>query len=128
MKATSLFLLLALSSLAPAAVGQSHIAHMKSGNEFLLACESSLDIKTSDPNDYAGLECLAWIRGVWSGLIAANAWPGEKPFMDVPPDVTTGQVMRIAIKSMKDHPDSLDTDPALLVMAALVQAYPAKKY
>jgi hypothetical protein len=41
--------------------------------------------------------------------------------------VTVGQIEKVAVKYMNDHPEILDKPTSLLVLWALMDAYPAKK-
>jgi hypothetical protein len=60
--------------------------------------------------------CVGFITGVDSQV---ENCPGD--------DVTRGQVIKVAVKYMDDHPEELDQAASTVVRRALVKAFPCPK-
>lgn len=93
-----------------------------SGLEYARICGSTAQ---GQPNQYAGA-CNVWLTGVMDGLQAYNANMKVIPLFDAP-DVTVGQVSKLAIKYVADHPDRANLPAAAIVLGALVENYPRKE-
>lgn len=94
----------------------------KSGGDFIRTCESA----TQDARSPHGLECFAWLSGVIEGMDAG--FNGCKTFpYKLPANITLGQIGKISVKYINDHPESMNRPTSLLVLWALVDAYPTKK-
>ncbi len=115
--------LLFLTTLSLPIAGQSRTDFTKSGNDFLLVCEPAMNT-TDDRLQVDRLSCIEWVNGVWAGIQTASKYTAQKPFIAVPSTVVTGQVYRIAVKFMKDHPTELHLHAEDLIMLSLIEAYP----
>jgi hypothetical protein len=117
-------LLALLLCLLPMSLAQSDSPSdmQDSGNGFLRICEVSTHGETSAH----GLECAVWISGVFEGLDAYNA-TSKTQLYEIPESLTMGQVAKIAVKYMNDHPKMLNVRTSKLVLYALMDAYPVKK-
>lgn len=73
-----------------------------------------------------GVACVVWLDGVLNGFGSYERVYHLNAF-DAPDTLTTGQIQKIVIKCMNDHPTELHLRMSLLVMAALGNAFPAKK-
>jgi|ERR1700687_2112165 len=137
-----LVLLLSLSSVSR---GQTSTTLWASGNDFVRLCETP-------KGEYEGV-CGYWLMGVQQGmqledqirpehksspaeiaaakaLFAQLTKEGIKPSVRfpngdlcIPDSVTPTQTRLVVIKYMKDHPTQLNTHAALLVIAALKDAW-----
>ena len=67
-----------------------------------------------------------WMEGVLNGFRAYEGQSGRSLF-DLPDDMTVGQLDKIAVKFMNDHPEALHRRSAVLVLWPLMKAYPVKQ-
>jgi hypothetical protein len=118
MKAASLALILLLALSSANAQGFGKIS--RSGNDFLLLCESK-PFESSE-----ALACTYYIIGVTDAFDLGAVSAGSLGY-SVPPGVTNGQIERIVFKFMKENPKLLNRSTASLILAALRNAYPAKR-
>ena len=93
-----------------------------SGVEYARVCGPTTQ---GQPNQYAGA-CNVWLTGVMDGLQAYNANMKAIPLFEAP-NVTLGQVSKLAIKYVADHPDRANLPAAAIVLGALVENYPRKE-
>jgi hypothetical protein len=91
-----------------------------SGTDYVRICGATAQGQASS---YAAV-CNVWMTGVVDGLQAYNA-NSKTPFFDAP-DVTVGQVAKLVVKYVNDHPASAKMPTPGLVLAALVDAYRTK--
>jgi Ssp1 endopeptidase immunity protein Rap1a len=77
------------------------------------------------PNQYAGA-CNVWLTGVVDGLQAYNSNMKVLPLFDAP-TVTVGQVAKLVVKYVADHPDRAQLPAAALVLGALMENYQRKE-
>jgi hypothetical protein len=119
MKPALLALLLCLPAIA---LGQSStgVELRNSGTDYVRICGPAAQGQASS---YAAV-CNVWMTGVVDGLQAYNA-NSKAPFFDAP-DVTVGQVAKLVVKYVNDHPERAKLPTPGLVLAALVDAYRPK--
>ena len=67
-----------------------------------------------------------WVTGLFNGFRGYEAVSHVSLFA-APDELTMGQVEKIAVKYMNDNPKRLNEPTAILVLAALIDAYPPKK-
>ena len=65
---------------------------------------------------YSAGYCLGFIKGVDSEIETCE---GD--------NVTLGQLVKVTVKYMDDHPEELDQIAATVVRRALIRAFPCKK-
>jgi Rap1a immunity proteins len=119
MRPAFLALLLCLPALA-AAQSSTGVELRNSGTDYVRICGATAQGQASS---YAAV-CNVWMTGVVDGLQAYNA-NSKTPFFDAP-DVTVGQVAKLVVKYINDHPQSAKLPTPGLVLAAIVDAYRAK--
>lgn len=89
-----------------------------SGNRFLPACQDALAVRE---NSWAGV-CL--------GYVAAASIYGRhmrEPLRNcVPPELPTGQKIRVVVKYLEDRPTRLHESFSVLVLEALRVGWPCK--
>ena len=119
MRPAFLVLLLCLPAIA---LGQSStgVELGNSGTDYLRICGATAQGQASP---YAAV-CNVWMTGVVDCLQAYNA-NSKTPFFYAP-DVTVGQVAKLVVKYVNDHPASAKLPTPGLVLAALVDAYRPK--
>ena len=92
-----------------------------SGTDFVRICGASAQ---GQPSPYAGA-CGIWLAGVVDGLQAYNSNAKSLPLFDAP-NVTVGEVSKLVMKYVVDHPDRAQLPTAALVLGALAENYPRK--
>ena len=117
MKPTLFLLLFFLPALAVAQSG-SGAELRNTGNDYLRDCEST---PTSRP-----AVCNVWLTGVVDGLQAYNTNMRVLPLFNAP-DINVGQVAKLLVKYINDHPANAKMPTAGLVLASLVENYPPKQ-
>jgi len=121
MKPALLVLLLCLPAIAVAQAGTG--AELRnSGTDYVRICGATAP---GQPNQYAGA-CNIWLTGVMDGLQAYNSNAKSLPLFDAP-NVTVGQVSKLVVKYVADHPDRAQYPSAALVLGALVENFPRKE-
>lgn len=106
---------MALPSLA-----QAQVSLINSGTTLLAYCTESAkaDLDTGvSVNWYQAGFCSGYVNGVWNT---------SDKFCD-PKGITLGQVVRVVLKYLNDHPERLHEHEAELVVDALRAAWPCKR-
>lgn len=109
---------------------------MAKGSTLLQQCQQTLIIfdggKSSSTNDAA--ECLGLISGTLDGLeiarvIYSDVAKQELPDLYCSPEqgVTKDQSVRIVVKYLKDHPESLHKAESTLIILAYIDAFPCDR-
>jgi len=119
MKSALLVFLVCLPVLA-FAQANTGVELRNTGSDYVRICGPSAQ---GQPNSYAAV-CNVWLTGVVDGLQAYNA-NSKAPFFNAP-DVTVGQVAKLVVKYINDHPESAKLPTPGLVLAAMVDTYRAK--
>jgi hypothetical protein len=70
--------------------------------------------------------CNAWLDGVVRGIVIVGYW-SNKPLIKLPDDAQEGQIKQIVVKYMRDHPRDVNDSTSLLVLKALMDAYPPQR-
>lgn len=106
-----------------ALTGQS-ICHAD-GNELLSQCKISSDIPSV--RNWEQLCKAQYCDGVVSGAVGVGRFLTPRPFC-TPGSVTLGQMVRIVVKFLENHPELLhEKNEGLFVVAALSEAFPCKE-
>ena len=92
-----------------------------SGTDYARVCGPTAQ---GQPDQYTGV-CNVWLTGVVDGLQAYNSNAKSLPLFDAP-NVTLGDVSKLVMKYIADHPEKAKLPTAALVLGALVDAYPHK--
>jgi Rap1a immunity proteins len=93
--------------------------HAQSGNELVETCKTYQGIGT--PSD--GI-CLGYISGTNDGYRYALKLRGLKPDYCYSDNVTNGQLVKVVVKYLNDHPERLQYSADSLILDALFQAFP----
>ncbi len=103
-----------------------------SGNAFLRLC-SAIDADKATGGELADvIGCLGFVSGFMTGVEAETglviAKMGNKtPKMFCrPPNVEHGQVVRIVLKYIRNHPEESHQVMELIMVSALTEAFPCK--
>ena len=102
-----------------------------SGNEFLSLCGDMPDSPpagavTFPPKFHWGM-CLGYVRGVDDGVQMAYDIQNDPQPYCVPSEVTTGQMIRVLTKFIKDHPEKAHSKTKVLEIESLKDAFPCKQ-
>jgi len=121
MKTAALVFLLCLASLA--------LAQADNGSELRNSGTDYLRVCTPTPQNQAKnylAACNIWLTGVVDGLQAYNSNMKVLPLFDAP-NVTVGQVSKLVVKYLADHPDRAELPTAAAVLGAMIENYPRKE-
>lgn len=103
-------------------------ASNKTGNDLLPSCSLAVDaMDNRNLNTMQLMEsgnCLEYLAGFLDGYTFGAV--GGRPIACFPEDVIVGQVARIVVKWMKDHPEKLNDPAPVCVLAALFISFPCK--
>jgi len=94
----------------------------KDGNHYLAFCVTHID-KAQQVGAINPIICSHWMSGVVAGFYAYESASHETLF-DAPSGITVGQIEKIAVKYMNDHPQKLHEPTSLIVLWSLMDAYP----
>jgi Rap1a immunity proteins len=94
-----------------------------SGNAFLSLCGNMPD---NAPSGFQQGDCLGYIVGVDNGVQTAYDIENQPQPYCVPDAVTHGQMIRVLIKFINDHPEKAHEETRLLEFEALMGAFPCK--
>lgn len=106
--------------------------HGGSGSEVLQQCQAALKVagvpktpKASSMKDVVdGTYCQGYVFGVVDTLIGLSL---QAPTTYcIPTKIENDRLIRIVVKSLKDHPDTLQYPAAALVTKAIREAFPCK--
>ena len=95
------------------------------GNQLLQMCSAAVCVMDGvDKNgDFDAALCIGFIGGYKSGH--DNALRGMTHC--APNNITAGQLVRITVKYLNEHPEQLHLDQSVLTAFALAQAFPCGK-
>jgi hypothetical protein len=122
MKPALFFLLYCLPAIAVGQSGTGGGELRNSGSDYVRICGAAAQ---GQATNYAGV-CNIWLAGVVDGLQAYNTNIRSLPLFDAP-DITVGQVAKLVVKYVNDHPDKAKMPTAGIVLATLAGAYPYKE-
>ena len=117
MKYLSTILLLAV--LIPAT--SFAVSNFMGGNELLARCsnEGTKDVDYMDRS-----QCRGYIQGIADAHDRYAVWEDMQPNFCIPKNVNTGQLQKIVVKSLNDHPEGLHYAASSRVSNALHDAFP----
>jgi Rap1a immunity proteins len=98
----------------------------KSGKAFLSLCEDAADSTSKQSHSQEG-ECFGYVHGVDDGIGIAYDIIGQPKSYCFPDGVTHGQMMRVLIKFIKDHPEKAHSQTRVLEMRSFMDAFPCKR-
>lgn len=80
-------------------------------------------------NSMGDAMCLAYVRGFTDGIMAGSTVGEKFPSQYCPPaaGISAIQSRLIIEKYLRDNPQELHTEAGLLVLSALLQAFPCKR-
>lgn len=88
------------------------------GNELRDTCKNS-----GTANGFNEGYCLALVIGVNAGYEMGKGVDGTISHLCIPGEVTYGQMVRVVVKYLNDHPEELHHSSALLTVNALIGAF-----
>ena len=87
---------------------------LTSGNDFQEMCADQAAFM---------LACVMFVQGVHDGTKAVD-YINEKPTFCLPTNVTTGELQKVALKSLKDHPEVLHWPAGIILVYSWQTAFP----
>ncbi len=127
-------LLVCLLSIVPTVFAQS-----KTTDDRMVKTETLIDQcrdeMRADEKDSAsaevmanGIVCLGYIRGFWDAASPQLALAAsDTQNLCVPAEISLGQLARIYVKYMDDHPEKMDLPAAGSLLQAIMTAFPCQK-
>lgn len=101
-----------------------------SGNAFVRVCSGIEKHDATHTEIQHAIACLAYVEGITHGVAAESAWvrvaankEPPRPFC-LPENVENGQLVGIALKYIRNHPEKSHQSGALLVVESLSEALP----
>jgi hypothetical protein len=92
-----------------------------SGNRFLAICG---DVPDMAQLTEMGFACVTYVAGLTDGIAMFAGKGSIHEMYCAPSGVTHGQSVRLLVKYIKDHPEKSQEETRLLMLAALVKAFP----
>jgi hypothetical protein len=102
----------------------------ESGNAFLSQCELVIDrysMKDKEGSPVDAGECYGYVTGFNHGVGMAYDIVGQPQPYCLPDGVTHGQMMRVLIKFIKDHPEKAHKLTGVLEIESFMDAFPCKQ-
>lgn len=100
------------------------------GNKLLTDCKAANSIQDTgnDPSrNFLGVGyCLGRIEGISVMNFILLEKGSNSAMFCKPKGVTIGQMTRIVVRYLEEHPEKLHIDPSFLIVLALGDAYPCK--
>jgi hypothetical protein len=106
------------------------------GNDLLEQCQKVLaatDTGKAVPGTELSMgRCIGFIRGVFNTMVLSSSLepPIEQKyqacFPNEFPDIENRQLVRIVVKYLSDHPETLHNDQTMLTMAAISKSWACK--
>lgn len=101
-----------------------------SGNAFLRLCSVIDNDRLDAPEPYNAWACLGFVDGVLEGIKTEVAFvhlvTGKEPPSPycLPEGVENGQIIRMVLKFIKDHPDEAHKPTVVLILETLEDPFP----
>jgi hypothetical protein len=86
-------------------------------------CQATTRIENNNQLDATDYQKEQWCRGYIEGVVDADTIR-EKPFLHIPDNVTTGEMQKVVMRFMEEHPEILHDPSVFVVRVALFRAYP----
>lgn len=99
------------------------------GNDFLSQCSILLDADYTERMYNQG-HCIGYMDGILDGFdlaVRASSDSFKNLIFCQPATVTRGQAVRIVLKYMTNHPETLHKATSFLIVEALHDAFPCKR-
>ena len=68
--------------------------------------------------------CVGYLAGIADSDRAAPAWRSTKSLFCIPQGVTTGQLRKVLLDYVEQHPEQMEFNAAILVGNAFIEAFP----
>jgi len=118
------FSLALLSTLSSAGENNQKGWSNQTGNDMFPSCTAAIDNNKDVSRDRGAspLECLQYVAGYLDGYSAGGSG-GRTVVLCYPENTNTGQIVRVFVKWMSDHPKNLNEPLAKCMLNALSDAY-----
>lgn len=88
------------------------------GNELMARCSSQ---RIDEVNT-----CVGYLAGIADSDRAAPAWRSTRSLFCIPQGVTTGQLRKVLLEYVGQHPEQAEFNAAILVGNAFIEAFPCE--
>lgn len=95
------------------------------GNDFLDVCSGLGDESRLKESWDLGV-CAGYVDGVAIGTEISNGFNHKPPRICIPKEASRGQMYRVAIKYIRDHPEKSHAPSAALIFESFIEAFPCK--
>jgi len=96
------------------------------GNELLNNCNNVIaGVEGRSHDMFVGGYCLGYVDGIDDALNILPIENFDRGYCR-PKNVTAGQLVRVVVKYLKNHPEKLHENQFLLTLSALLNAFPCK--
>lgn len=107
--------------------GTANAAVTNDGNELLTQCQHFINaVEDKKFDEFKAGVCVGTIKGVDTTVWFLSDDLRKTAQFCTPRDVTNGQLVRIVVKWLKDHPKALHENRTGLIWLALKDAFPCK--
>jgi hypothetical protein len=103
-------------------------AEMKTGNDLLPACNAAVDFMDKHEVRSGAIECVAYVNGFIDGEQLGEFAATGIAVICPENNVSTGQLIRVAVKWMKEHPEKLNDPASACLFIALKEAFACKTH
>lgn len=70
--------------------------------------------------------CVGYLAGIADSDRAAPAWRSTRSLFCIPQGVTTGQLRKVLLEYVGQHPEQAEFNAAILVGNAFIEAFPCE--
>jgi hypothetical protein len=118
---------LALSSIPT--IVHAEIGRITNGHDLLQACKDSITFPINPNAEHFNMGfCSGMVPAVGNTFAIYQVLKPEAAIVCLPEkQFTQGQAIRVVIKYLEDHPETLHEDPMKLTVMAYVDAYPCNR-
>jgi hypothetical protein len=98
------------------------------GNSLLTSCGTTEESSKDVEQEVGHISCMSYIEGVSDGFLVGETIGKTPKYLQVciPDGVTRGQMGRVVVAFLKNHPEKLHVNAGTLVYTALNKAFPCK--
>jgi Ssp1 endopeptidase immunity protein Rap1a len=105
----------------------------RDGNSLLESCNAALKAKddsSAHVDRGAAWYCIGYVQGIRESLdaqrlLSSSTHADDPSGISIPEEVENGQVIRVVVRWLQNHPESLHEEKIVIMIWALREAFPA---